>query len=309
MSSQSLVIAVSSSVLFDLTKEHEVFERSGLQGYREHCEQVADVILEKGPAFGLIKKLLGLNELLSETDKNIEVILLSRNSSETGSRVFKSVAHYDLPIYRGIFTDGHSPRRFARSFGVNLFLSANERDVKKSIEDGIPAGLVVGNSTKSENEPLLLSFDFDAVIIDSESESIYQREGLQAFTQHEQENAEVEHSPGPLFSLLKKLSKIREEDVIRSSGNKHERMIRLALVTARSGCAHQRVLTTLSKASISFDIAAFMGGGAKHLVLNEMRPDVFFDDQLSHFNGVDCPTLVHIPFGITNKYFSNIDFD
>jgi 5'-nucleotidase len=49
----------------------------------------------------LVNKLLRLNR----ADKQyVEVILLSRNSADTGLRVFNAIKHYGLDITRAAFT-------------------------------------------------------------------------------------------------------------------------------------------------------------------------------------------------------------
>ncbi|MGR5347563.1 5'-nucleotidase [Vibrio mediterranei] len=300
----TLIIAISSSALFDTTECELVYLEYGSQEYEEYRERTKDTPLEKGPAFGLIKKLLRLNELSEKP--LIEVVILSRNSAETGKRVFSSVEHYGLDICRGVFTDGLNPRRFARGFGASLFLSKSDSDVRKSVNEGIPAGLVIGGTGGSdEDSPLLLAVDFDGVIASDESERVYKTEGLESFTQNEIDNKTIPLTAGPMANLLQKLSAIRKTDLLNSRGNKHKRALRIALVTARSAPAHERVLTTLKDLEIECDIHAFMGGKEKNQVLNEMKPDVFIDDQKLHLNDTNsAQTLVHIPFGVANNTFS-----
>ena len=45
-------------------------------------------MLEPGEAFDLAKKFLAINDLLDD-DEAVEIILLSRNSADSGLRVFK----------------------------------------------------------------------------------------------------------------------------------------------------------------------------------------------------------------------------
>ncbi|EGQ9284365.1 5'-nucleotidase [Vibrio parahaemolyticus] len=297
---EPLVIAVSSSALFDTRKDDQFFEENGVDAYKEYCASSSSSPLEKGPAFPLIKKLLSLNELGDELHPVVEVVILSRNCALSGERVFYSNSYYGLNIQRAIFTDGHNPRRFCRSFNVSLFLSANKSDVEKSIADGIPAGLVVGDTAGAESGCLLLALDFDGIIVDDESEQVYKESGLSSFTEHEKKKSEQMHNPGPLLGLLKKLSIVRQMD-LKLTKDKHSRLLKLALVTARSSGAYKRVLTSLKAYGVEFDITAFMAGEKKHKVLNEMKPDVFFDDQLGHLQGVDSTTMVHVPFGVANQ--------
>lgn len=46
-----IVVAISSSALFDMTDSDKIFREQGLVAYKEHQEQNIDVPLEKGVAF------------------------------------------------------------------------------------------------------------------------------------------------------------------------------------------------------------------------------------------------------------------
>ncbi|MGE4628887.1 MAG: 5'-nucleotidase, partial [Pseudohongiellaceae bacterium] len=88
----SLVISISSRALFNLDQSHRVFQEQGLDAYQEYQIAREDEPLEQGVAFILVQKLLHLNNLLDESP--VEVILLSRNSADTGLRIFNSIQHY-----------------------------------------------------------------------------------------------------------------------------------------------------------------------------------------------------------------------
>ena len=59
-----LVIAISSTALFDMRESHKVYEEQGVAAYAEYQRQHEDVILEPGEAFPLASKLLRINEKL-----------------------------------------------------------------------------------------------------------------------------------------------------------------------------------------------------------------------------------------------------
>ncbi len=301
-----IVVAVTSSVLFDLTEVEAIYQESGVVQYREEMALNKDVPLKPGPAFGLIKKLLSLSDQLETEAPPVEVIILSRNSATTGERIVNSVMHHGLDIHRCIFTDGHNPSRFARSFDVDLFLSSRESEVKKCVAMQIPAGLVVGSGSAGNNDCLMFSFDFDGVIADDETESVFKSSGLEEFTRNEQEKVDQPHNHGLMSGLLSKLSKLRDLDVELCNGNKHERTLRLALVTARSIGSSHRVLTTLRHLGIGFDITAYLAGTKKAPVLRELGPDFFVDDQITHLSSLDCSGVhIHLPFGVANGICNN----
>merc|ERR1711965_12434 len=111
----TLVIALSSTALFDMRESHSVYEKEGVAAYAEYQRQREDDILPPGEAFPLATKLLRINEKLGG-DPRVEIILLSRNSADTGLRVFNSIAHYGLNITRAAFSGGNSPYRYVSAF-------------------------------------------------------------------------------------------------------------------------------------------------------------------------------------------------
>ena len=92
-----LVVATSSRALFDLSESHAIYNSQGLDAYRQYQIDNEDVPLQPGEAFPLVKKFLAINEML-DGEPLVEVILLSRNSADTGLRVFNSIEHWKLPI-------------------------------------------------------------------------------------------------------------------------------------------------------------------------------------------------------------------
>src|SRR5690606_22899923 len=91
-----LTIAISSRALFDLEDSHDLFEREGIEPYAQYQRSREDEILEPGMAFPLVRKLLALNVDAPPESPRVEVILLSRNSADTGLRIFNSIQHHKL---------------------------------------------------------------------------------------------------------------------------------------------------------------------------------------------------------------------
>ena len=106
-----LVIAVSSSALFDMQESDAIFKQDGEKAYREYQRKNIDVPLGTGVAFPFVKRLLNLNASFQE-EQPIEVILFSKNSPETGLRAFRSIQHYELNISRACFSSGNSNHQY-----------------------------------------------------------------------------------------------------------------------------------------------------------------------------------------------------
>ena len=131
-----LVIGISSRALFDLSDSHQIFENEGIEAYREYQIENENEILEPGDAFNLVTKILKINNFYKFNDR-IEVILLSRNTADTGLRVFNSIEAHELNITRAVFCGGESPYKYVKAFGVDLFLSSSKDDVEMAIKNSV----------------------------------------------------------------------------------------------------------------------------------------------------------------------------
>jgi len=301
---KKLVIAVSSSALFDLSESDKVFRENGAKAYKEYQRQNLDVVLKKGVAFPFIRRFLSINEHF-QAEQPVEVVLLSRNSAITGKRIFRSIENYGLSITRAAFMQGKSPYSYIPAFNASLFLSANEEDVFKAIEYGYPAGKVLPTDVidDADDKELRIAFDFDGVIADDESENIYRLGKLDAFYKHEVDKSDVPHKAGPLADLFQKLSYMQGlEDKLEEQDSNYKRIIRTAIITARNAPAHERVITTLESWGVSANETFFLGGMKKERILSVLKPHMFFDDQKVHLDAkIGNIPMVHIPFGVANE--------
>ena len=273
-----LVIGVSSRALFDLEEENRIFEEQGLEAYSKYQTEHENDILKPGTAFPLVKALQKLN---ADGRYLTEIIIMSKNSSDTSLRIFNSIEHYGLDISRAALVGGASISPYLGAFKTDLFLSANENDVQETINANIASGIICDNSNlpinpDDEIPQIRIAFDGDAVIFSDESERIFQAEGLEAFARHEQENAQNPLPEGPFAKLLKTLS------LIQKQFPKDESPIRTALVTARNAPAHERVIRTLRAWDVRIDEVFFLGGVKKSEVLKAFNANIFFDDQPAH---------------------------
>lgn len=292
----SLVIAISSRALFDLSDSHSVFERRGLAAYADYQLGLEEEMLRPGVAFPLVRKLLALNKT-GVDHPAVEVILLSRNSADTGLRIFNAIEHYGLNIERAAFTNGSSPYRYMSAYGAKLLLSTNAADVRKALEEGYAAATILPGKAVGEGlGQLRIAFDGDAVVFGDEAERIYQRHGLEAFSASEREAASRPLSGGPFRPVLEALHRIQSSYPIEDNP------IRTALVTARSAPAHKRVVLTLRNWGIRIDEALFLGGRPKGEFLKIFGADIFFDDQQVHIDSARLHVAAaHVPSGVANE--------
>ncbi|HEX8739438.1 MAG TPA: 5'-nucleotidase [Casimicrobiaceae bacterium] len=287
-----LVVAISSRALFDLAESHRIYVESGVEAYQRFQIEHEDEVLAPGPAFGLVTKLLRLNR---PPRQYVEVILLSRNSADTGLRVFNSIKHYGLAITRAAFTRGESTSRYVPAFGAHLFLSADTGDVRRALEDGYAAATIFPSVPTNDSDELRIAFDGDAVLFSDEAERIYQSEGLAAFSESERNAAATPLSGGPFKEFLAALHRIQAEFPEETSP------IRTALVTARGAPAHERVIRTLRAWNIRIDEALFLGGLDKGEFLRAFGADIYFDDQQRHVESAAAHVPAgHVPHGVAN---------
>ncbi len=288
-----LVVAISSRALFDFEEENRLFEASDDSAYMRLQLQRLETPAAPGVAFSLVNKLLAFNR----PRPRVEVVILSRNDPVSGLRVFRSAQHYGLDVQRGVFTRGRPPWHYLRPLQAQLFLSANDADVRAALAAGVPAARVYPDSARASAahpDEVRIAFDGDAVLFSDEAERIYAEGGLDAFQHHERDHVGRPLPDGPFKPLLAALHRLQREPA--------ERMrLRTALVTARSAPAHERAIRTLMQWQVEVDEAMFLGGLAKGNFLREFEPDFFFDDQTGHIeNAAPHVPAGHVAAGVRN---------
>ena len=270
--SDTLVVAISSRALFDLGESHELFEREGIDAFARYQIAREDELLAPGIAFPLVQKLLSLNRAAPEAPR-VEVILLSRNSADTGLRIFNAIEHYGLDIARAAFTRGAPTSPYVHAFGADLFLSANPESVAQALAAGIAAATILpSKAPQRQSDQLRIAFDGDAVLFGDESERVSEEGGIDAFHRNETERVLEPLSGGPFRGFLDALHRLQAAFPSENSP------IRTALVTARSAPAHKRVILTLRHWGVRIDEALFLGGRSKGPFLEAFGADIFFDD-------------------------------
>lgn len=300
--SPPLIVAISSRALFDLEDSHALFEREGIDAYSAFQRTHEDELLAPGIAFPLVHKLLALNAGApvgadGQPTPRVEVILLSRNSSDTGLRIFNSIQHHALDIRRATFTSGAPTWPYIKPFGADLFLSANPESVRRALENDVAAATILpAKAQQQRSQQLRIAFDGDAVIFGDESERVSREQGVEAFGRHERERAREPLSGGPFRGFLDALHRLQ---VAFPPGEASP--IRTALVTARSAPAHERVIRTLRDWNVRLDEALFLGGRPKGPFLDAFGADIFFDDSEHNIASArDHVAAGHVPHGVAN---------
>jgi 5'-nucleotidase len=276
--SDKLVIAISSRALFDLELENSIYESEGTDAYAKYQRAHEDQPLKPGTAFPLIKALLELNQRITSR-RLVEVVVISRNSPDTGLRAFNAIEAHKLDITRAAFTGGRASLvDYLKAFEVDLFLSRDLTDAQEAVDAGIAAAQLYDppESMAATEQQIRIAFDGDAVLFSPDSEHIFKTKGLAAFLRYEKKHRKKSMTEGPFAKLLLGLSDIQKQFT------KQDCPVRIAIVTARNSPAHGRVIHTLRDWGVQVDEAFFLGGVDKDQVLKAFGAQIFFDDQHTH---------------------------
>lgn len=291
----ALVIAISSRALFDLEASHDVFEKQGLDAYADYQIERENEPLARGVAFSMVEKFLALNH--AGKPQAVEIVLLSRNSADTGLRIFHSIEHYGLQISRAAFTGGKPSHRYIEAFGAHLFLSADPDDVREALDAGVAAATILPSKFgRAKSAQLKIAFDADAVLFSDDAEKVFSEHGVRGFSDAEKHNANNPLPGGPFKKILAALH------VIQQNYDEQNAPLRTALITSRAAPAHERVIKTLRAWDIRIDESYFLGGMDKGEFLKAFGADIFFDDREGHCDSArqHVPTG-HVPHGIANQ--------
>jgi 5'-nucleotidase len=290
--SDTLVVGITATALFDLSEADSVFRANyeedkdtAIQKYRDYMLEREDDPLEDGTGMPLVKALLELNKYQPKGEPPlIEVVVMSRNSPETGIRVFQNIRERKMPISRHAFTGGESVVDYLEPYDVDLFLTTNIKDAQKVIDGKKCAAAIVKappvDVGKIPQGQVRIAFDGDAVLFDDASEIVYKAEGLGGFHKNEDKKQDEPMKEGPYATLLKKLSRLQD----RLPFSVEFSPVRIAIVTARNAPAEMRVIKTLRHWGVYVDEVFFLGGLEKTKVLRAFKPHIFFDDQDLHLD-------------------------
>ena len=314
---KNFMIGISSRALFDLEEENAIFDSQGVGAYVDYQIAHEKEVLAPGAAFSLIQAFLALNR--ERDSRQIEVVIMSKNSADAALRIFHSIEYYGLDITRAALTGGGAIAPYLRAYGVDLYLSFNAEEVKNALQSGIAAGVLLprgamengGHAVSTRTFPgtyrqaymrghirqpleIRIAFDGDAVLFSGEAERTFQEQGVEAFCAQERELADVPLRPGPFAHVLQLISELQQRTEEMREGWKEDAgipRICTALVTARSAPAHERVIRTLRAWGIRIDQAFFLGGMDKSRVLEAFGAHIFFDDNEENVENASAVVL------------------
>ncbi|MBL7666632.1 5'-nucleotidase [Moraxella osloensis] len=316
--SNTLIVAVSATALFDLSESERFFQQAltedpetAIDKFRSYMIERENDPLQTGTGYPLIKALLNLNNHCPTDDKGegiaapmVEVVIMSKNSPDTGIQVLNALRSHGLPISRSAFTSGEGVADYVADFKVDLFLTTNHDDAQQVTDAGVCACAILDappiDMKELDTNQLRIAFDGDAVLFDEAGELLSRQQGLKAFHDYEAKMSDVPMNKGPYADFLIKLSKLQK----RLPAKIKHPPIQIALVTARNAPADLRAIKTLRDWGVNVDLAFFLGGLDKRHVLQTFAPHIFFDDSIHNYEsakGVVPSGLV--PYSSKSKLF------
>lgn len=319
--SNTLIVAISASALFDLTEAESYLSQlleqhptSAIKEFRDYMAKRENDSLNIGAGYPLIKALLNLNNYCNQCPSPdsgmeaplVEVVIVSKGSPDTGIQVLNAIREHGLNISRSAFISGSLVAPYIKDFDVDLFLTTNREDAQQVVDANICACAILDatpvNTYELDTKQLRIAFDGDAVLFDDSGELLYKQKGLQAFHDREAKMRDLPIQKGPYAELLIKLSKMQE----RLPASLHSCPMKIALVTARNAPADLRAIKTLRDWGVDLDMAFFLGGLEKTAVLKTFAPHIFFDDSIKHIDAARnfVPTAL-VPYHSTSLLHAN----
>lgn len=193
--SNTLVVGISATALFDMRESDQAALEADpervIDNYRRYMQAREGEPMAPGTGYHLVKALLDLNQNMKGEDTSplVEVMVMSRNRTDTGIRVLKTIRHEQLAITRSAFTGGESVADYMDAFDVDLFLTTNVEDAQKVIDSRRCAAAILkappANAPQIPEGQVRIAFDGDAVLFSDASELVYKTQGLDAFQAQE----------------------------------------------------------------------------------------------------------------------------
>ena len=318
--SNTLIVAISATALFDLTESEnhllELLEQrpaSAIKEFRDYMIERENESLSIGAGYPLIKALLNLNNYCEDSKRDleleaplVEVVIVSKSSPDTGIQVLNAILERNINISRSAFISGSPVAPYIKDFNVDLFLTTNREDAQQVADANICACAILDatpvNTYELDTDQLRIAFDGDAVLFDDSGELLYKQKGLRAFHDRELQMRDLPIEKGPYAELLIKLSNLQK----RLPAGLQYSPIKIALVTARNAPADLRAIKTLREWGVNVDMAFFLGGLEKTAVLRTFAPHIFFDDSIQHIDAARhfIPTAL-VPYHSTSLLHSN----
>lgn len=312
-----LNIAFSLGSIIDTKKANTVFKEEGIDAFHAILKKHKDKnsIFAPGPALGLFMALRELDRSVPDEVLKIQFGLVSRIDPNPSiqSVIMDSMQHYldenkqtgknDHGFDLVALTGGADVFPFLDKevFNADLVFTTSEETAKKLYSRGLNTVCIANRSSENNKElyekrngSIMLLTDYDGVIGDSKSETVYQnalkdeKDPVNAFLEFEEKNKDIPMELGPLGITIKKLSQVVKYQKHKGLFGEDE-LLNITVVTARNGQAVQRFNKTIEVNDVSVSQLYMMKGQNKNNILsalaeiNKGKNLLFLDDSEIHF--------------------------
>lgn len=323
-----LTIGFTAGTLFDMKDAEQIFEKADeaekQKLYRTFFKEMNErnEIFKPGPALGLYMAFQNLKSKIEGYQKDDSVIVKPNlkirfglsskfDSAHPGAiTLFNSLEHYmmkenehNFPDYINL-TGGFEQASPHKIQDADLVFTSSNDSANLYYNNGI-ASVFIPNRTpklnldsyRNRKSNLNIYCDYDGVIGDANSESVFQAalqitgiDPVNTFRDHEVSKSREPMELGPLGDVLKKFGYIVEfyKDQLMANKIKEDEIpFKTILLTARGGGASARAFHTLSQKEISLSQCLFMDGVNKNEALSMVhKKDItlFLDDGEKHFH-------------------------
>jgi 5'-nucleotidase len=323
----TLTIGFTAGTLFDMKEAEDIFEKADDKDkqrlYRAYFKEMNDKndIFKPGPALGLYMAFQNLKDKI-KVSENVETVAENTNllirfglsskfdSAHPGAiTLFNSIEHYMMkegqhhsPDYLNL-TGGFEQAMAHKIQDADLVFTSSDKSADLYYNNGI-ASVYIPNkgpkfnldSYKNHKSNLNIYCDYDGVIGDANSESLFQAalqlkdiDPVNTFRDHEVSKSREPMELGPLGGVLKKFGIIVEfykEKLMANEIKEEDIPFKTILLTARGGGAASRAFHTLNQKGISLSQCLFMDGVNKNEALSLVHKKdmtLFLDDGKKHF--------------------------
>jgi 5'-nucleotidase len=259
--------------------------------------------LQPRQALQLVKKLLRYNLHLQAADA-VEVILVCHRSELVPQRLLDNLRREDVWLQRQIYVHRTPAHVLLQPLQVTLYLTAQPERAAAALACGMAAASLQVNAPLcgaqvGADSRLCVVLDFDGVVAGRSAQAIYDAEGLQSFSSHEDSLRQTPLEPGPLLPFAQALVRLQRSVEARVATQEAQSLpgVDLCVVTARGGLGVARMLRTLQAWGLANNNEMVcLGGFAKTRFVAALQADLFLDDQLKHLVEIEPQTVAaHVP--------------
>ena len=128
------------AVLFSAESER-IFQQGGLEAFREHEREAADVPMHEGPFAHFLKLLSNIQAMFPTGDAPIRTALVTSRGAPAHERAIKTLRAWNVRVDEAFFLAGVGKRDVLKAFGAHIFFDDQQVHADPASQV-VPAALV-----------------------------------------------------------------------------------------------------------------------------------------------------------------------